>query len=147
MYTTVHNLLKRLNQLYLALVTLSPFLSRFSFLPPLSCCQPLLHTPHPPFPPTTHKPVSNQFVKPVVARDGQIYSIMLDLPHAACNIISATARTPVRCTHFTEGIVLVVGGAGYVGYGNLGGMGCQDWAGHVRWDRNLESSSFVSALS
>jgi hypothetical protein len=60
---------------------------------------------------------------------------------------SATARAPVRCTQFTEGIVFVVGGAGYVEYGNL-----EEWAAKAErrvtysgteiWD----PESFVSAL-
>ncbi|KAI9455919.1 SLY1 protein [Lactarius psammicola] len=47
--------------------------------------------------------------------------IMLD-PRAQRNAPTA-ARAPVRRTQFTEGIVFVVGGAGYVEYGNL-----EEWA-------------------
>ncbi len=71
--------------------------------------------------------------------------IMLD-PRAARNT-STTTRTPVRRTQFTEGTVFVVGGAGYVEYGNL-----EEWAaktgrrvtygGTEIWD----PESFVSAL-
>ncbi|KAN0117945.1 SLY1 protein [Russula decolorans] len=72
--------------------------------------------------------------------------IMLD-PRAARSNTSATARAPVRRTQFTEGVVFVVGGAGYVEYGNL-----EEWAsktgrrvtygGTEIWD----PESFVSAL-
>jgi hypothetical protein len=72
--------------------------------------------------------------------------IMLD-PRAARSNTSATARAPVRRTQFTEGTVFVVGGAGYVEYGNL-----EEWAGKTGrrvtyggteiWD----PESFVSAL-
>jgi sec1 family domain-containing protein 1 len=71
--------------------------------------------------------------------------VMLD-PRAARNT-SAAARAPVRRSQFTEGIVFVVGGAGYVEYGNL-----EEWAaktgrrvtygGTEIWD----PESFVSAL-
>jgi len=48
--------------------------------------------------------------------------IMLDprAPHSP----PTAARAPVRRSQFTEGIVFVVGGAGYVEYGNL-----EEWAG------------------
>jgi sec1 family domain-containing protein 1 len=71
--------------------------------------------------------------------------IMLD-PRAPRNAPSA-ARTPVRRSQFTDGIVFVVGGAGYVEYGNL-----EEWAsktgrrvtygGTEIWD----PEGFVSAL-
>ncbi|KAN0134384.1 SLY1 protein [Lactarius tabidus] len=71
--------------------------------------------------------------------------IMLD-PRAQRNAPTA-ARAPVRRTQFTEGVVFVVGGAGYVEYGNL-----EEWAaktgrrvaygGTEIWD----PESFVSAL-
>jgi hypothetical protein len=48
--------------------------------------------------------------------------VMLD-PRAQRNAPTA-ARAPVRRTQFTEGVVFVVGGAGYVEYGNL-----EEWAG------------------
>ncbi|KAI0308373.1 Sec1-like protein [Multifurca ochricompacta] len=47
--------------------------------------------------------------------------ILLD-PRAARNAPTA-ARAPVRRTQFTDGVVFVVGGAGYVEYGNL-----EEWA-------------------
>jgi sec1 family domain-containing protein 1 len=47
--------------------------------------------------------------------------IMLD-PRSPRNAPSA-ARAPVRRSQFTDGIVFVVGGAGYVEYGNL-----EEWA-------------------
>lgn len=72
--------------------------------------------------------------------------IMLD-PRAARNTSAATSRAPVRRTQFTEGTVFVVGGAGYVEYGNL-----EEWAsktgrrvtygGTEIWD----PESFVTAL-
>ena len=51
--------------------------------------------------------------------------VMLD-PRAARSSAAAVRATaqPVRRTQFTEGIVFVVGGAGYVEYGNL-----EEWAG------------------
>ena len=71
--------------------------------------------------------------------------IMLD-PRAARNTFGG-ARAPVRRTQFTEGTIFVVGGAGYVEYGNL-----EEWAaktgrrvtygGTEIWD----PESFVSAL-
>ena len=45
------------------------------------------------------------------------------LDSRAARNTSATARAPVKRTQFTEGIVFVVGGAGYVEYGNL-----EEWA-------------------
>jgi len=50
--------------------------------------------------------------------------IMLD-PRAPRSSPTA-ARAPVRRSQFTEGIVFVVGGAGYVEYGNL-----EEWAGRA----------------
>jgi sec1 family domain-containing protein 1 len=71
--------------------------------------------------------------------------VMLD-PRAARSS-PAAARAPVRRSQFSEGIVFVVGGAGYVEYGNL-----EEWAaktgrrvtygGTEIWD----PESFVSAL-
>jgi len=71
--------------------------------------------------------------------------IMLD-PRAQRNAPTA-ARAPVRRTQFTEGVVFIVGGAGYVEYGNL-----EEWAaktgrriaygGTEIWD----PESFVCAL-
>ena len=71
--------------------------------------------------------------------------VMLD-PRSQRNAPTA-ARAPVRCTQFSEGVVFVVGGAGYVEYGNL-----EEWAsktgrrvtygGTEIWD----PESFVSAL-
>ena len=49
---------------------------------------------------------------------------MLD-PRAARNS-PAAACVPVRRTQFTKGIVFVVGGTGYVEYGNL-----EEWAGRT----------------
>jgi len=75
--------------------------------------------------------------------------IMLDPRAARSNNTSATAArgAPVRRSQFTEGIVFVVGGAGYVEYGNL-----EEWAaktgrrvtygGTEIWD----PESFVSTL-
>jgi len=51
--------------------------------------------------------------------------IMLD-PRAPRSSPTA-ARAPVWRSQFTEGIVFVVGGAGYVEYGNL-----EEWAGKAR---------------
>ena len=57
-------------------------------------------------------------VEPIVARDRRFDEyIMLD-PRAARNT-SAPARAPVKRTQFMEESVFVVGGAGYVEYGNL----------------------------
>lgn len=71
--------------------------------------------------------------------------VMLD-PRAPRNAPTA-ARVPVRRSQFTEGIVFVVGGAGYVEYGNL-----EEWASktgrHVTYGGTeiWDPEGFVSAL-
>ena len=73
--------------------------------------------------------------------------VMLDPRAARGSPAAARAQQPVRRTQFAEGVVFVVGGAGYVEYGNL-----EEWAGKTGrrvayggteiWD----PESFVGAL-